>query len=291
MAIDQLQEKIRKAKSPICLDLGMLMKHIPPVISEKYDAFLPAYTDYAMQLLEALQTSVPAVRFDLGAFAIRGVEGLKALETLLSKAKRLGYYIVLEGIESLSAAAAENAAQLLFSKDSNWKFDGLILASNIGSDSILPYTERMVQTDKDIFVVARTSNRSAAEMQDLLTGSRLAYVAKADIANRFAPKFLGRSGYSRVALVAAASSADSLRILRGKFKNLFMLLDGADYPNANAKNCSNAFDQLGHGAIACVGYSVTGAWLEDADGADYIGAAVRAAERHKKNLTRYITIL
>ena len=291
MAIDKLQEKIRKMKNPLVIDFGMLPEHIPASFWNNDREFLSAYQAYSTQLLDGMKSIVPAVRFDFGAFALHGAEGLNVLADLLQKAKALAYYVFLDGVESLSGAAADQAALMLFSPQCQWTFDGLIISSYIGSDGITPYTNRMKQTDKDLFLVARTSNRSAAEMQDLLTGSRLAYVAKADIANRFSQSYVGRSGYSRVALVAAASSADCLRTLRGKYKDMFILLDGCDYPNANAKNCSYAFDQLGHGAIACAGYSVSGAWREDENCEDGIVAAVRAAERHKKNLTRYVSIL
>jgi orotidine-5'-phosphate decarboxylase len=166
-----------------------------------------------------------------------------------------------------------------------------MLTGFIGSDAITPFAERLKESDKDVFIASRTSNRSAAEMQDLRSGSRLAYMAKADIANRFAGSFLGKSGYSRIALIAAASSADCLRALRTKYTNLFLLLDGCDYPNANAKNCSAAFDQLGHGAIACAGLSVMAAWQENEDQTDPVAAAQKAAERHRRNILRYVTVL
>ena len=60
----------------------------------------------------------------------------------------------------------------------------------------------------------------------------------------------------------------------------------------NAKNCSYAFDKLGHGAAACAGSSVTAAWLEEGtDGSQYLEQALQAAERMKKNITRYIVVL
>ena len=291
MAIDRLQEKIRKCKNPLAVDFGMLPEHIPAPIGENSEGFLQAYRQYVSELLTGLKGIVPAVRFDMGALALYGAAGMETLEQLLAQAKTQGYYVFLEGAEALSAQSAQRAAAILFSADSLWQFDGLILAAYIGSDSITPYVSMMKETDKDLFLVARTSNRSAAEMQDLLTGSRLAHVAKADVVNRFARQHMGRSNYSRVALVAAASSANSLRTLRATYKDLFMLLDGCDYPNANVKNCSNAFDKLGHGAVACAGLSVSAAWQEETDQTDYIGAAVRAVDRFKKNIARYVTVL
>ena len=83
-----------------------------------------------------------------------------------------------------------------------------------------------------------------------------------------------------------------LKKLRDRYKSLFLLIDGYDYPNANAKNCSFAFDKLGHGAIACADCSITAAWkAAESDGVDYIDCALQAAERMKKNLLRYITVL
>ena len=74
---------------------------------------------------------------------------------------------------------------------------------------------------------------------------------------------------------------------------MFLLVDGLDYPSGNAKNCSFAFDRFGYGAAICVGPSVTAAWkdVENADAVDYVKHAVQAAERIRKNVLRYITIL
>ena len=68
--------------------------------------------------------------------------------------------------------------------------------------------------------------------------------------------------------------------------------DGYDYPNANAKNCSFGFDKFGHGAAACGGNAIACAWKEgESDGSDFLEKAKAAAERMKKNLTRYVTVL
>ena len=110
--------------------------------------------------------------------------------------------------------------------------------------------------------------------------------------NRYGADTAGKSGYTNVGILAAASSAESIRNLRMKYPKLFLLLDGFDYPNANAKNCSNAFDRSGHGAVVCAGTSITAAWKEtESDGKDYVERALQSAERMKKNICRYITIL
>lgn len=290
MSVDKLQERIRKLKNATVVDFTVLPEHIPPNILEENKDFCEAYFVFAKSLLHGLKDIVPAVRFDFSAFALYGARGLDALEAILREVKDMGYYVLLNGVEMLSVQLAEQAAQMLFSKECRWHFDGLITTSYIGSDAIRPYVTHMKESGKALFTVVRTANKSAPEIQDLLTGSRLSHLAKTDMVNRFAEPTIGKSGYSNIGVLAAASSADSLRTLRSKYKYLFLLLDGYDYPNANAKNCSYAFDKLGHGAAACAGTSVTAAWQENTE-VDYVTAAVFAAERLKKNLNRYITVL
>lgn len=291
MAVDRLQEKIRKLKNPLVVDFTMLPKHIPQQIHDVSEDFCDGYCKYSKELLLALKETVPAVRFDMGFMALLGTKGLDILTELLRFARKQGYYVFLQTSEALSQLSAIHAAENLFDANCPFCFDGLIVAGYIGGDGIAPYVDRLKQTGKDLFVAARTANRSASMTQDILSGSRLAHMVKTDIVNRYSQDLIGRSGYSQVALLAAASSPDSLRNIRTKYKSLFLLLDGLDYPNANAKNCSYAFDNLGHGAIACAGLSVTAAWGEDDECEEYIASAVRAAERAKKNLNRYISIL
>lgn len=292
MSIDKLQDKIRKLKNPSVIDFGVLPEHIPPFLMEEEGSFVKAYGRFCRELLEGLQGVVPAVRFSLSAFALLGQDAMALLGNLLRFAKAQGYYVFLDIPGALSGQEADIAADTLFDDAAELTFDGIITSCYIGSDSLRPYAAKLKESDKDLFAVIRTSNKTAPELQDLLTGSRLVHMAAADIVNRFAEPLVSRCGYSRVAAVAGASSADSLRSLRTKYKNMFLLLDGYDYPNANAKNCSYAFDRLGHGAAACAGTSVTAAWQEqEGDSREYVAFAVQATERMKKNLTRYVTVL
>ena len=292
MSVDKLQEKIRKLKNPSVLDFDMLPEHIPPYIREDDSYFVSAYEFYCTELMQGLKNIVPAVRFSLGMMSLYGPDGLASLANLLRTARSLGYYILLDIPDAFSAREAARTAELLLGENANLEFDGLVTSAYIGSDGIRPYCEKMKDTDKDLFVLVRTANKTAPELQDLLTGSRLVHMAAADVVNRLAQPMTGRSGYSRVAAVAAASAPDSARTLRSKYKTLFLLLDGYDYPNANAKNCSAAFDALGHGAAACAGTSITAAWQNDPeDAGEFVRIAVEAAERMRKNLTRYVTIL
>ncbi len=284
MSVDRLQEKIRKTKNPSVLFLEALPQWLPPSVAEQ--DIVCAIDRYFRELLDGLKGIVPAVRFGFGSFAVLGAEGLTALQSLMAYAQEQDYYVLMDMPELLTPAAA--AAAVKAAED--FSCDGVVVGCYLGSDVLQPL-QTLCRNEKAVFAVCRTGNRSAVELQDLLTGGRHVHTAAADVICRYAEPVLAKSGYSQLGLVAGASSAQSLQNLRTKFPKLFLLLDGYDYPNANAKNCSFAFDKNGHGAAVCSSAIAT-AWKQEAsDGADYTVHAKTAAERMKKNLTRYITVL
>ena len=119
------------------------------------------------------------------------------------------------------------------------------------------------------------------------------FTASADLVGRLGETAMERCGYSRYAVMAGANSAGSLKTLRERYPKLFVMVDGLDGTGGNAKNASAAFDRVGHGALVCVSGSVFAAWQEsEGEGEkDPVTAAREAAERVKRNLARYVTVL
>lgn len=291
MSIDFLHEKIRKMKNPSMIDLGVKAEHLPPHLIEEEGSLCRAYGRFCREIMGALKSTVPAVRFSMGQFALLGAEGMILLTALMKEAGELGYYVLLDSPEILSPWGADRVAETVFGGE-DYPCDGLLISPYIGSDAIKPFVKYCAQDKKDLFVVLRSPNKSAAELQDLMTGTRLVHGAAADIVNRAGESILARCGYSRIAGVVSAGATSSIRSIRGGYKGMYLMVDGLDYPSGNHKNCSHAFDRLGYGAVVCAGPSVTAAWKEtESDGRDYVECALQAADRMKRNLCRYVTIL
>ncbi len=288
MSIDVLQERIRKLKSPVIVDLSVKAEHIPTHLQPEQDLPL-AYEAFCRQLLRTLSSKAAGVRFSFDRFALLGV--LDKLSGLMKEAMELGYYVLLDGPAVLTPWAAQTAADMLLGEGSAYPCHGLVLSPWIGSDAIKAFTPYCKQ-GKSVFFAVRTPNKSSAELQDLLTGSRLAHAAAADIVNRHGESILGKCGYSHVGVLTAGTNTAAVQGLRSKYNRLFLLVDGIDYPGGNAKICSCGFDRFGHGAAVCAGVSVTGAWLENGtDGTDFAEQAEKSVERIKNNIFRYISVL
>ena len=222
MAIDMLQEKIRKLKNPSVIMFSGETDQIPDCILEAQPVLTSAYRHYCVTLMKELQAIVPAVRFNMGGFCLLGDDGIGTLRILLREAKQMGYYVLLDAPEILSPAAAKMTAESLWGEGSIYPCDGLVISGYLGSDVIKPFLPYCKEGKKDIFVVARTANKSAPELQDLLSGGRLVHMAAADHVNRYGSDTAGKFGYTNVGVLAAASSAESLRNLRAKYPKLFL---------------------------------------------------------------------
>lgn len=286
MSIDVLQNKIRKLKNPSAVILAPGLDQIP----ETFGTGAAGAGEYCCRLLDALKDIIPAVRVSFAAFALLGVDGLAQLQRVMKYAAELGYYVILDWMQLEKVGAAEQSAKLLLEGE-DYPCDGITLCGYAGSDCIKPYMAAAAGKKQDVFVVLKTANRSAMEIQDLQTGGRTVHTAAADFLNRWGETAMERCGYSRLAAMAGANNAVSLRNLRQKYPRMFLLVDGLDVTGANSKNASEAFDRLGHGALCCSGSSIIGAWKDAEPDADPIVCAVEAAERMKRNLSRYILVL
>lgn len=282
MSVDILQDKIRKTKCPIIVDFALLPEHLPPQLLEGKTE-TEAMEAYIRSLLTGLKGKVPGVRFHFDQWAI--LDSLPVLRELTAAASDLGFYVLLDGPAVLSPWAAQRAATLF----DGYLVDSMILCPYAGSDVIKPFLD-YCKAGRSVFLAVRTANKSAVELQDMMTGSRLVHVAAADHVKRLGESIVGKCGYSQLGTMTAATSGNAVMGLRSKYSRMFLLVDGLDYPGGNGKNCSYGFDRFGHGCAMSVGPAITAAWQEAGE-AEPVDAALQAVERIRNNMNRYITIL
>jgi len=290
MSIDQLHNRIRKLKNPSMISFEIDFSSLPPHIMQQEKTISKAYNRFCLEILHELKDIVPAVRFASSIFFALGGEGIETLSGLLTEAKHLGYYVVLDAPEILSPLSAELMAEAFTSN--LYPCDAVIISPYIGSDAIKPFIPLCKVGKQTLFCVVRSPNRSASELQDLQFGTRQTHVAVTDMINRHGESAPSKCGFSQIGALVSAGNPEILRSLRSKFPRIFMLVDGLDCPSGNAKNCSFAFNTLGYGAVICAGSSITAAWKENnGSSEDYLFLAKQAAEKMKRNLTRYVNIL
>ena len=305
MSVDVLQQKIRKRKTPIMVCLCPYYDQIPSFLREQAreelgDTLAAAEScrAFCFGVLDALEGVVPAVSVETACFLTFGADGIAAMQKVLAYAKEKDYYVLLDAMRCDIGPNAEVLAESCFGsvKVGEQAFtpfacDGILLSSYLGSDAAKPFT-RFCAEGKNVFLLSHSSNKSAREVQDLLSGDRVVYQVVADLAMRWSTDLFGRNGYSEIGLAVGANNVPVLKNLRARYDRLFFLVPGFGAQGAGAKDVQHAFDRMGHGAVVMAGRSILYAYLKhETDEREYAQAARSAAEKMREQILGYITVI
>ena len=305
MSIDALQARIRAFKNPSMAALCPAVNDLPMFIKEdakkEYGSTLraaaEAYRRFCFGILDALCDVVPAVSVVSGCFAALGADGVAAMQDVLAYAAEKGCYVLLDLMREDLGTTAESMAAACFGKIqvgeasfTPYACDGVLMNGFLGTDAVAPFVG-YCQFGKNVFIVARSSNRSAKEVQDLLSGDRVVNQVMADLAMRWSTGLFSSGGYSELGIAVGATNTHVLQTLRQKYDRLFFLVPGFGAQGASAREAALAFDALGQGACVIAGRSILNAHrLTGRDGETYQDDARRAAIRMREELNENIRL-
>ncbi len=307
MSFDVLQEKIIKLKNPTVAGLDARAEHIPPAMlqahiarhGETLQAAAEAVLEFDCGLIDALCDIVPAVKPQSAYFEMLGWRGMKALEQVIAYAHEKGLFVIadIKRGDIGTTAAAYSAGWLGTTRvgQTDWPVfdaDCVTLNGYMGSDSLNPFLETCKVAGKCAFVLAKTSNPSSIELQDLVAGDRLVYTVMGDLAEHLAKDTSGKYGYNILGVVVGATHPDELKLLRRRLVHSFFLVPGYGAQGGTAADVRHAFDFYGRGAIVNASRSIMCAWQKTGrDGGDYQEAARNAALAMRDELRQYVTIV
>ncbi len=124
-------------------------------------------------------------------------------------------------------AAATLADPSFTSMDDAVGPDAVTVNPYMGHDSVGPFIQVAKEFDKGLFVLVRTSNPGAAEIQDMLLqdGSPL-YQHVGKLVAKWGEPLIGNRGYSSVGAVVGATNPQQLLTLRELLPHTLFLVPG-----------------------------------------------------------------
>jgi orotidine-5'-phosphate decarboxylase len=148
-----------------------------------------------------------------------------------------------------TTAAAYAEGHLASPERPDARADAVTLNPFLGTDSVAPFFKVMAAQGAGCFVLVRTSNASAGELQDLRVDGRPLHEHVAALVARWGEAQLGACGYSSVGAVVGATAPAELRRLRALLPRAWFLVPGVGAQGATAEDVAAAFDADGLGAI------------------------------------------
>jgi orotidine 5'-phosphate decarboxylase, subfamily 2 len=159
--VDDLRERAKNVKSIVCMGIDPVIEKIP-IKGEPRQVIEEFYLDILKEMNK--RNSYPAViKPNIAYFEQYGFDGLNALKTIISQYKSSGIPTLLDAkrgdIGKTSTAYAKSAYEF-------WDTDAVTIAPYMGSDSVEPFIE-WCEKGKGVYILCRTSNKGAADLQDL----------------------------------------------------------------------------------------------------------------------------
>ena len=299
--MDKLIKKIIEKQNPTVAGLDPKLDYVPEYIKAecfaKYGNTLEgaaaALFEFNKALIDALYDIVPAVKPQAAYYEMYGWQGVKALACTIKYAQSKGMYVMTDGKRGdIGATMEAYAAAHLGTTEVGgatleaFGADALTVNAYLGTDCVKPLLSVCRERDKDIFVLAKTSNPSSGELQDKKIGDKTVYETMGEMCESWGAGTVGKCGYSSVGAVVGATYPEMLGELRAKLKRTFFLVPGYGAQGGGAEDAKYAFDDNGLGAIVNSSRGIMCAWKkqEGKTERDFAEAAREEALRMREDL-------
>jgi uridine monophosphate synthetase len=207
-----LEERSKQIDSLLCVGLD-------PHIVDLTEPTAAAAREFCLRIIEGSAEFAAAFKPNSAFFEVFGAEGFRVLQEVIAAVPD-GIPVILDAkrgdIGSTAQAYALGAFQTLGA-------NAITVNPYLGSDSVEPFLE---DPTKGVFVLCKTSNPGAAELQDKLIDGEPLYKRVAHLAQSW-------KKHNNVGLVVGATFPETLANIRDENPNLWFLAPGIGAQGGN----------------------------------------------------------
>ena len=277
---DRLLKAVAEKKSPAVVAVDPVYARLPAEIAEHrelndeadVEAALDASLEFCRRVIRAVAPHVPAIKLNSAYFERYYWEGIEGYFELVQEASERGLLVIGDVKRGDVGPSAEmyaraHVAEPDFSNLEDLETpDAVTVNGYFGIDGVKPFIDAAAThpDGRGVFVLVRTSNESAAAIQDapLQDGRRMHELVAAQVAEWAADAGIGARGYSSVGAVASCRDAEAAAKLRSLMPQSLLLVPGYGAQGMTARDVAPFFKSDGSGALVVSGRSVIFAYEE-----------------------------
>ncbi len=254
-ALDRLRARVARLRVPLCLGIDPHPDQLP----EELTRDLRGVETFARGIVEAAAEHAVAIKVNVAFFEAFGSAGWAALERLRGDIPA-DHFLILDAKRGDIGSTAERYAAGLFD---HLAADAVTLSPYLGADAIEPF---LAYPHRVVYILSRTSNPSAATLQDLPVGGDALY-------EHVAEWVAGRWPQPDVGLVVGATGPEELRALRLRVPGPAFLVPGVGAQGGDLRSAVESCDGRLAPGLVSVSRGIAGA----SRGPDWRHAATHAA--------------
>ena len=211
------------------------------------DATVQAINDFSMACLDQAIGKVAAIKPQAAFFEQHGPAGMQILQNLGRAAIDAGLLVVMDAkrgdIGSTSAAYAAG----WIGHNAPFPSDALTINPWLGIDTLSPFLERADATGSGLFVLNRTSNPGAGDLQDQMVNGQKLYKHLATLLAPLVAARNGTTGTSALGIVAGATWPQEAFDLRKALPSAPFLVPGFGAQGAGPEKATSGLIRGQHG--------------------------------------------
>ena len=244
---DRLIRRVRALGHPLCVGIDPHLELIPRAfrrgsMAAGELATARAVESYSLALLGRAAGKVAAVKPQSACFERLGPHGAGALARVMEEARRAGLLVVLDAKRGDIGSTAASYASAYLAADAPMRADALTVSPYLGLDSLEPFFAAAHAGSAGVFVLLRTSNSGAIDLQDLRVDDRPVYQRLADLLHPLALKLRGPSSeWSGLGVVVGATWPEESRRVRELLPGSLFLVPGYGAQGAAAEDAVAGF--------------------------------------------------
>ncbi len=262
--VDRLIEAIEQRKSVSVVGLDPDPELLPPSLLAG-GGVEPARTLHAISrfhqvVLEIAAGRVPVVKPQVAFYERFGPAGMEVFRETLTRARDLGLLTIADVKRGDVPGTAKAYASAYFGPSAGFPADAVTLSPYLGGDSLKPWLDAAQPAGGGVFLLVRTSNPGARDLQDLVCGSTPLYMEVARRVREWSEALVGRDGWSGVGAVVGATYPEEGRRLREALPRSFFLVPGYGAQGGKPEDLRGLFGVDGLGALVSASRSAVFPW-------------------------------
>ncbi len=277
--IDRLIENIIKVKNPSVVGLDPDLTKIPACYkrwckNNTLSGIAQIFVSFGKDIIDTVAPYVPAIKPQMAFYEAYGSSGVRAFEETVAYAKTKGLIVIEDAkrndIGNTAQAYADGhlgkVALLNDARSFAYDVDFLTVSPFLGSESFKPFADTCKKYHKGIFVLVKTSNVSAGEIQDVrhTNGLTVSQMLAYNIAEQ-SESYVGKYGYSSIGAVVGATYPADAGSLRKLMPCSYFLVPGFGAQGGSAEDVMPCFDEKGLGAIVNSSRGILYSHMTDAE--------------------------
>lgn len=292
----KLMERLNKAvmeKGPLLAGLDPDMEKLRALSKEigYKGADCDFLRDYCFEYIKAVKDTVVATKINIAFF--EACEQLNIFWEVAEQTKEEGLFVIADVKRAdIGNTSAKYAEAFLYG---NTPIDAITINPYFGTDGVKPFLDMAAKNDKGVFVLAKTSNPSSDEIQNLVTedGEKV-YQKVGHLVDCWGRSISSETTtYNPVGAVVGATHPTEAKELRDMLPNTFFLVPGYGAQGATAKDIVVNFDSKGGGAVVNSSRGLMFAyknerWAQKYSSSRWADATHDEAERAQKELVEAI---